>query len=168
MTGAQNLKRRNGKLHSGIDSVAALRDNLGELSPEQMRDALDRALAFFRHEVAPHARAEERVFYPEVSRALGIELGERMLGEHHYISDLVRDITEMRHRVATERRVPIDLHGALTNLIEVVNAHLRLEAEVMARMSDGKLSDAELYFLYERMEKAEFDAIVELSAPAST
>jgi len=167
MTGAENLNRQNEKLHAGVDSVVTLRDHLGELSPEQTRDALDRVLAFFRHEVAPHARAEERVFYPEVSRALGIELGERMVGEHHYISELVRDVTEMRHRVATERRVPVDLHGALTNLIEVVNAHLRLEEEVLGRMSDGKLSDAELYFLYERMEEAEFDAIVELSAPAS-
>jgi len=127
---------------------------------------LDTALAFFRHEVAPHARAEERVFYPEVSRVLGIELGERMVGEHRYIGSLVGDVTELRHRIAVDGMVPTELYGALSNLIDMVRAHLRLEAEVLQRMGEGKLSESELYFLYERMENAEFDAVSGLSSPS--
>jgi len=168
MTGAENITRQNEKLHVGIDAVAELRDRLGELSAQQVHEELDRALAFFRHEVAPHARAEERVFYPEVSRVLGVELGERMVGEHRYIGEVVNEVTELRHCVAVEGAVPIDLHLALSNLVDMVTAHLRLEHEVLQRMLDGRLSDSEIYYLYERMEKAEFDAVVELSAPAST
>jgi iron-sulfur cluster repair protein YtfE (RIC family) len=165
MTGTENIKRRNEKLRAGIEAAATLRDQLGELSPEQVCQGLDRVLAFCRHEVAPHARAEERVFYPEVSAVLGIELGERMVGEHRYIGELVNDVTEIRHRVAAEGSVPTELYGALTNLVELVRAHLRLEEEVLERMGDGKLSESDLYFLYERIEEAEFDAITDLSAP---
>ncbi|MBV8195907.1 MAG: hypothetical protein JOY80_10310 [Candidatus Dormibacteraeota bacterium] len=68
--------------------------------------------------------------------------------------------------IAVEAAVPTDLYGALGNLIEVVRAHLRLEEEALQRMVEGKLSEAEIYDLYERMETAEFDAIIELSAPA--
>jgi iron-sulfur cluster repair protein YtfE (RIC family) len=168
MTGTENIRQQNDRLRAGIASVAALRDQLGDLSPEQARDRLDQALAFFRHEVAPHARAEERVFYPEVSRVLGVDLGERMVGEHRYISELVADVTELRHSVAAEGTVPPELYGALRALVDVVEAHLRLEEEVLDQLRQRAVSDADMYFLYERMEEAEFDAVVELSAPRPT
>jgi iron-sulfur cluster repair protein YtfE (RIC family) len=164
MTGAENVRRRNEKLDVGVESVTALRDQLADLSPDQVRERLDEALAFFRHEVAPHARAEERVFYREVSRVLGVELGERMVGEHRYIGSLVDDVSEIRHRIVIEGAVRADLYSALTALIDIVRAHLRLEDEVLQRMA-GKLSESEIYFLYERMESAEYEAITELSVP---
>lgn len=167
MPGSETLKRRNEKLHAGIDSVTAVRDELSQLSPDQVHGRLDRALAFFRHEVAPHARAEERVFYPEVSTVLGIDLFERMVGEHRYISSLVENITDIRHRIAVTGIVPADLFGALTSLSEAVNAHLRLEEEALRRVAHH-VSEAEAYFLYERMERAEFEAVLELSAPRAS
>lgn len=165
MSGMENLKHQNDKLRAGLASVTALRDQLGDLSPELVREGLDQALAFFRHEVGPHARAEERVFYPEVARVLGIDLGERMVGEHRHIDGLVKNVTELRHRVAVEGVVPTELSGELGATVEFVEAHLRLEEEVLQRMLERKVGDAEVYFLHERMEKAELEAVVELSAP---
>ncbi len=167
MTGTENIKRQNDKLHAGIDAVAVLRDELGNVSPELVRERLDKALAFFRHDVGPHARAEERVFYPEVSKVLGVDLGERMVGEHRLISTLVSGVTELRHRIAVEGVIPVELYSALGALVDMVESHLRLEEEVLVRMAQ-KLSDSDAYFLYERMEEAEFDAVVALSAPPAS
>jgi hemerythrin-like domain-containing protein len=168
MTGIANLKRPNDRLHAGIASVATLRDQLENLSPDLVRERLDQTLAFFRHEVGPHARAEERVFYPEVARLLGVDLGERLVGEHRYIDGLVRDVTEFRHRIAAEAAVPTELYGTLGALVDMVEAHLRLEDEALQRMRERNLSDSDAYFLYGRMEESAFDAVVELSAPRTS
>ena len=164
MTGAENIARQNQKLHAGIDNVADLRDSLAVLSVDRIVDRLDVALAFLRHEVGPHARAEEQVFYPEVSRVLGVELGERMVGEHRYIGTLVDEVTDIRHRLSVGEPARSDLYAALAALVEGVRAHLHLEEEVLARLADGTLTDAQLYDLYERLEMAEFDAAVRLSS----
>jgi iron-sulfur cluster repair protein YtfE (RIC family) len=165
MTANQYFNRQNEKLHSGIAEVARLRDQLGQLTPERVREGLDHALAFFRHEVGPHARAEERVFYPAVARILDVDLGSRLVGEHRYIDSLVSDVTEIRHRIATDGMVPTDLHGALTALVDTVESHLRLEEEVLRRMLARNLGDREAYLLSESMVQAEATAAAEMSAP---
>lgn len=167
VAGSETLQRRNEKLHAGIDAVTELRDRLGTLSPGEVHERLDQALAFFRHEIAPHARAEERVFYPEISTVLGIDLFERMVGDHRRISGLVADLTELRHAIATSGVVPDHLRRALTSLSDAVNAHLRLEEEALRRL-ERALRAPDLYCLYDRMEQAEFEAVLELSAPHAT
>ncbi|MBV9101840.1 MAG: hemerythrin domain-containing protein [Candidatus Dormibacteraeota bacterium] len=163
----ESIRRQNDRLHAGIDAVGAFRDRLPEMQPQQVRKELDDALVFLRHEVAPHAGAEERVFYREVARVLGVELGERMAGEHRYIDGLVQDLTELRHRVTAERAVPPELSGVLGRLVDIVKAHLRLEEEVLQRLSE-RLTDSEICFLYERMERAEFEAAVTSEGSAET
>jgi hypothetical protein len=82
MAGVDDLKHQHDALHAGVAAVAMLRDQLSGLDSELAREGLDQALAFFRHEVAPHARAEEKVLYPEVARLLGVQLGEKLVSEH--------------------------------------------------------------------------------------
>ena len=165
MSGVDDFKRQNDELRSGLNDVVALRDDLGSLPVDEVRQRLDTVLAFFRHEVGPHARAEERVFYPMVADMLGVDLGMRMVGEHRYISELVDDVTEARHHVISERVIPQSLYGRLGLLAEVAKGHLLLEEEVLGRMIDRGLTEGQLYALQERMAEATSVAAKELSRP---
>lgn len=164
MTGVENLRRLDAKLRIGLSSVTWLRNRLHVLRPSALEDGLSHVLTYLEHDVAPWACAEETVLYPEVARLLGVDLSDRMVAEHRDIDRLVAGLRDLRQRMATTRAVPDELYGELTALVDLVTAHLRLEAEALQGLVDAGLTDADAYALYERMEIAEFEERAQDSA----
>jgi iron-sulfur cluster repair protein YtfE (RIC family) len=157
MSGVDNLRRLDEKLRTGLSSATRLRSRLGVLHPATVADELDQVLTFLQREVAPRARAEEAVFYPEVARMLGVDLSARMLAEHRDINRLLEGLRELRRETVAGSAIPAELYRELSALIDLVRAHLRLEDEALQGMIDAGLADADAYVLYERMEIASFE-----------
>lgn len=157
MTGVENLHRLNDKLTRGLSLARHARAGLRTLPPSEVDRELEQVLAFVRRDVLPRARAEERVFYPEVARVLGVDLGERMLTEHHDINRLVRALTDHQTTVSTTGAVPDALYRDLSALVDLITAHVRLEGEAIQAMVDRGFRDADANALYEQMEIAAFD-----------
>ena len=145
-----------------MEAIGALRDRVGQMERADVLAGIDRALGFLRHDVAPHARAEELVLYPEVARVLNVHLSQTLVREHREVERLVTVLDAERAVVAGGADVPPSLHATLTSVVGVLRSHLRQEEEVLLTLLDEHLSDEEAYDLYERMEEATFDAVVAL------
>lgn len=159
MTGIGNLRRLNDKLLGGLTLATDLRARLSTLPATEVETRLDAVLTFLRCEVVPRARAEERVFYPEVARVIGVDLGERMLAEHHDVERLLFTLEGAQEAVSATGEVPDELYRDLGALVDLVRAHLRLESEAIDAMVDAGFTDTAADLLYEEMELASFDAV---------
>lgn len=154
------LRHQHDRLHAGVAMMVALRDDLGTVSRAEAGRRLDEVLRFLRHEVAPHARAEEEVLYPEVARLLNIHVTAMLVRDHRQIARLVEDISVSREALRGAGSTPAELPGLLTALADLMDDHLREEEEVLLPALDSELSAAETYALYERMETAVFNSLV--------
>jgi hemerythrin-like domain-containing protein len=158
MGGTKNLKHQHDGLHTGVAAMAAIRDRFEELDRDTQRAAIGRTLEFLRHEVEPHARAEESVLYPEVGRLLNFHLSGMLVHQHRRIDQLVADLSEAHSALAARGDVASNAADTLWALITLMRSHLLQEEEVLLTMLDQHLSSAEADALYERMEEATRDA----------
>lgn len=160
MTAADNLRHEHDHLHAGLDRLADLVGSLGELPPAAVQAGVERTLGFFRTEVGPHARAEERVLYPEIARLLNVHLSSGLIREHHQIEQLVGELEQNARRLRQGVRVVPGLHAQLAGLHRTAETHLLHEEQLILTLLDEHLTEAEGYSLFERMELATFDAVV--------
>ena len=124
-------------------ALAAMTDTLVRAvargQEDETRATKDELVAWSRHELLPHAVAEEKALYPVAhAKAEGRLLVEGMLGEHQVIAELVDTV-----ETATN---PVHAATAATALRVTVENHLTKENELLVPLlvSDPNVSLAEL------------------------
>jgi hemerythrin-like domain-containing protein len=163
MHGVANLKRQHDNLHMGVTAMAVTRARFAELDRDTMADAIAEILEFFRNDVAPHARAEESVLYPEVARLLNVHLSDMLVHEHRKMDRLVADLIEAHGALAMGSEAPSNVAAVFDALVSLMRSHLRQEEEVLLTMLEEHLTAAEADDLYGRMRQATSQAIAAAS-----
>jgi len=125
----ERFRREQTDLLREVERLPVVAHELGELSPEDRIDLVERVVSFLTEILLPHADAEQRILYPEAHRLLG---AERSAG------DVEHDRREVRARIAELVSAdPVDvgtLQESLYALHALLAVHLERESEVYLKL----------------------------------
>lgn len=114
---------------------------------------------FLRHEVLPHAFAEEEVLYITVGKILGPpQATATMSCDHVAISGLAAQLRQLRSGLtggALDAATSNDLRRVLYGLYALLKGHLAKEEEVYFPLLDAHLGAHEMHQLLHKMTEAE-------------
>jgi iron-sulfur cluster repair protein YtfE (RIC family) len=88
------IRSEHRELISGVADLGRLAQRLSGGDVDQLAGEIQTAIEFLKHELLPHAQAEERLIYPKVERVLRAEGGATgtMEYDHRRIERLARDL----------------------------------------------------------------------------
>ncbi|HET7857331.1 MAG TPA: hemerythrin domain-containing protein [Gaiellaceae bacterium] len=113
-----------------LERVAELKRGAAQiprLVPAERTVLIEKLVGFLRHELLPHAQAEEHVFYPEVAKLVGAsEVILPMLHDHRAIRERVVELE------ASDPRDPDRLQELLYGLAALISVHFEKEEELLA------------------------------------
>jgi hemerythrin-like domain-containing protein len=154
----QPLREEHKQLLPHIEYIREAADLVGDAPPEAFARTLDDVHTFIVHHLMPHARAEERVLYPAVERALhAAGATATMIRDHREIERLSDELGELRWQVGTRPVVDHEaksLRRVLYGLYALIRLHFVKEEEVLLPVLDEMLTADEAIRLFEDMAAA--------------
>jgi hemerythrin-like domain-containing protein len=153
----RKLRDEHAGLLPDIEMLRRLADDLDTMSPADLRAGLENAYLFLENHLIPHARAEDRILYPEVARLLGGDRAtETMTRDHVEVGTLANELGVLRVELvesdAPTRDLLNEARRVLYGLFALLKVHFAKEEEVYLPMIDRSLSEAQFNELYEAME----------------
>ena len=153
----QKLRDEHAHLLSGVEELRVVADNIDTTPAEELREALEDAYLFLENHVIPHARAEDRVLYPAVARALGSpHATDTMTRDHVEVGTLANELGVVRMEVVDDQEPPPavrrEARRVLYGLYALVKVHFAKEEEIYLPLLDRTMSAGEFNQLYEAME----------------
>ena len=169
MPATEPIRIEHALLRPRIEELRTTADVVDGLTPHDVRNAVDRAHELLVHHVLPHAKAEDRVLYPEVERLMGAPgATAAMTHDHRAIGHLAVELEGIREglarRTVLEAGQVRDLRRVLYGLHALLLAHLAKEEDLYLPLLDGRLTSAMADALFEAMHHAELDAKAEAEA----
>lgn len=162
MAGAiEPLRAEHRELKPHIERLRALADAIGELDAREADARIDDALEFLTRHLVPHARAEDRVLYPAVGRAMGApQATATMQRDHIAVVNLIAELSSLRH--ASNGQITDgsknDLRRILYGLYTLLETHFAKEEEIYLPLLDARLTSVEAAAMIAEMERAAADA----------
>lgn len=154
----QPLREEHRELFPHVEQLRLAADEVGEVSPEATRRAVNEAYAFLTEHLLPHALAEEAALYPVVGRAMGaLEATATMRRDHAEIGRLTEELGALRARLAAgafDEALQRELRRMLYGLHALVALHFAKEEEVYLPLLDARLKETEAAALFQDMEAA--------------
>lgn len=142
-----------------IRVVAAL---VGNAPTETLCQAIDQVLAFLTRDLIPHARAEEKVLYPMIGKAIGTpEALASMRFDHTEIGEMAEQLAVLRAGMSNESLNSDQvqaLREILYGLYTLVKTHFIKEEELFLPILDASLKPVEADHMFEAMEAAAMNA----------
>jgi iron-sulfur cluster repair protein YtfE (RIC family) len=123
-----------------------------------IHERLAHTIEFFRHQLVPHAHAEEQVLYPAVEEAMHAPGAARTMTRDHVA--VVRMVAELEALRDELEEPPTDqqrdrLTELLFSLHAVIALHFAKEEEIYLPVLDASLDPVGAARLFARMEDAE-------------
>ncbi len=121
-----------------------------ELPGPSAFELIDDAWRFLDGHLLAHARAEEQVLYPALTRALGgtTEAVRLLVADHVVIARLVDELGALRHRIAgqavVDEHARRELRRVLLGLHAVIEAHFAKEEEVVLPTLEARLAPRDI------------------------
>jgi iron-sulfur cluster repair protein YtfE (RIC family) len=158
LTATEPLRAEHRELLPEIERLRATADDLATVPSQSTIGQLDALLGFLRNQLIPHARAEEKVLYPEIGRCLGSPRATAtMSADHEDVMRLVTELSELRdgvHGGRSDRAHAIALRRVLYGMYAILKLHFAKEEDLYLPLLDGTLSSDEAAALFRRMELA--------------
>lgn len=158
LTATEPLRAEHRQLLPEIERLRATADDLATVPSDSTIGQLDALMAFLRNHLIPHARAEEKVLYPEVARCLGsASATATMSADHEEVIRLVTELGELRDGVQggrADRLHAIGLRRVLYGLYAILKLHFAKEEDLYLPILDAALSPDEAMTLFRRMEQS--------------
>lgn len=165
----QPLREEHKELFPHIEKLKETADSVGESSSENLGLAIDEAYTFLRHDLIPHAKAEEEALYPVVERVIGGQQATATMSRDHVeVARLTRELGHQRSQLASASGGFVqakELRRILYGLYVLVKVHFAKEEEIYLPLMEAKLSRDEAHDLFEAMEKAANSARLDQAAP---
>lgn len=154
----QPLREEHRELLPHIEKLRTLAESAGEMPVERFRDELGATYTFLVDHLMVHARAEERVLYPAVARALGAtEATATMSRDHKEVAALTGELGELRGRPRGPHVTEVEVKEArrlLYGLYAILKLHFAKEEEVYLPILEARLTPDEARTLFVEMERA--------------
>lgn len=158
LTATEPLRAEHRQLLPEIERLRATADDVATTPSDSTITQLDALLGFLRNQLIPHARAEEKVLYPEIARCLGsAQATATMSADHEEVMRLVTELGELRDAVEgglADRVHAIALRRVLYALNAILKLHFRKEEDLYLPILDAALSSDEAAALFRRMEQS--------------
>lgn len=158
LTVTEPLRAEHRELLPEIERLRATADDLATVPSQSTIGQLDALIGFLRTQLIPHARAEEKVLYPDIARHLGsARATATMNADHEEVVRLVTELSELRdgvHGGSANRAHAIALRRVLYGLYAILKLHLAKEEDLYLPILDAALSSDEAAALFRRMEHA--------------
>ena len=121
------IRSEHRELISGVADLGRLAQRLSGGDVDQLAGEIQTAIEFLKHELLPHAQAEERLIYPKVERVLRAEGGATgtMEYDHRRIERLARDLDGVATAGHSNEARPL-----LQQLATTVQLHFDKEEEL--------------------------------------
>ncbi|MBI4260147.1 MAG: hemerythrin domain-containing protein [Actinobacteria bacterium] len=153
------IRGMHGELLRRVEVFRSLADAVGALTVPELAGRIDRIRRFLTEELVPHARAEDRVLYPAVERAVDGDLAVRLMGRDHLeLSRLAQELDLLRGTLRGEaltRWQASAIRRVLYGLYSILGLHLAKEDELILPLVDGALDGREARALLAALEEAE-------------
>jgi iron-sulfur cluster repair protein YtfE (RIC family) len=157
-TSIQPLRDEHKELLPPIEELRIVGDEVGEVSPEALRQSVDKVYEFLTHYLIPHAYAEDQALYPLVGKVMGaVEATATMSRDHVEVSQLIEELASLRAQLAgtiLRAAQAKALRRVLYGLYTLVKVHFAKEEEVYLPLLEARLSPEEAHRMFEAMEAA--------------
>jgi iron-sulfur cluster repair protein YtfE (RIC family) len=146
-----------------LDALRVLGATLDSWEPGRTDVVLAEVISMLRHDLLPHARAEEAVLYPAVEQAMGAPGAmATMVADHREIARRVEALAGTA--AAIEGKVPRpdqleDLRAQLLGLWAILLLHLEKEEDILLPVLDEHLSADEARALFDALAAHEHSAL---------
>jgi iron-sulfur cluster repair protein YtfE (RIC family) len=152
----QKLRDEHAGLLPDIEKLRRLADELETAPPDDLRVGLEDAYLFLENHLIPHARAEDRILYPEVARLLGSPRAtDTMTRDHVEVGTLANELGVLRVELVEEdeptHEVRNEARRVLYGLYALLKVHFAKEEELYLPVLDRNLTEDEFNRLYESM-----------------
>ncbi|HJN92598.1 MAG TPA: hemerythrin domain-containing protein [Dehalococcoidia bacterium] len=138
--------------------MTELEEASGALSTSVGEPELDRLISLLTQDLLPHARGEERSFYPLVDPLVAAHARPTatMSIDHEFIEAGVRDLERLaaaaRTQAGTERgETDLELRRRLLELVALVRVHVEKEERVYLPLIEAHLAPDEQQTLLDEM-----------------
>ncbi len=152
------LREEHKELLPQIEALRAVADSIGEQSPELLATDIGGVYHFLRHDLIPHAEAEDRVMYPTVGRVMGApQATATMSRDHVEVGRLTEELESLRWQLRAGGLTPSvarDLRRVLYGLYSLVRTHFAKEEEIYLPLLDAHLTPDEARQMFHAMEEA--------------
>ncbi len=161
------LREEHQQLRPRLEVLKRAADAIGQAPAGQLAEFLDPAIAFLQGRLLPHARAEDEILYPVVTRLLGSRhLVEAMRHDHREMARLAGDLVTIRGRLWREDPRDLDaLSGILHSLYTLVLLHCAKEEDLLTPVLEEGLLQQDAAALFAEMDAAVEQARLALPVP---
>jgi quercetin dioxygenase-like cupin family protein/hemerythrin-like domain-containing protein len=149
------IRAEHAELRPHLDHLRALADELDAGDEPQLRERLERVVAFLRDGILAHAGVEETTVYPaagKLLRALGGATGTMVL-EHELIGAAVAELEELAAADRYDAATRSELRRSLIGLEAVLRGHFDEEEQVFVPLLEH-LTSGESEALAAQLEHA--------------
>ena len=155
MATLQSLREEHRDLLPHIERLRDLADHAGDLESGELARRIAEAHDFLTGHLLRHARAEERVLYPEVGRVLGAaQATATMSRDHVEVERLTGELGELRDLPAYTAGHRRTLQRVLYGLYALAGVHFAKEEEVYLPLLEDRLSQEDADGMIAAMHRA--------------
>lgn len=151
----QPLKDEHKELMPHIEELRVAADSVGEVSPEELQKAVEKAYEVLTHHLIPHATAEDKALYPMVERVMQApQATATMKRDHVEVGKLTKELAILKEQILTAPTsdwVMKELRRVLYSLYAVLKMHLAKEEEIYLPLLDKGLTPSEARRMFEMM-----------------
>jgi len=152
------LRDEHRELRPHIDGLRAAGDAVGAEPWPAAAAAVDAALDFLEHHLAPHASAEDAALYPEVQRVMGAaQATATMSRDHVEVHSLTASLRAARGRAGDAGPDPAgerELRRLLYGLHALVTVHFAKEEEIYVPLLETTMTDEQARAMFTAMGHA--------------
>jgi len=146
MRPTEPFRREHEELLSHIEHIRQAAREVARLDHAERELLVGRILAFLRDTLVPHAKAEEKVLYPEWAKLVGFaDAAVPMVHDHEAIVDRIEQLEQ------TDANDVDALQELLYGLHALIGVHFRKEEDIQLRAFDAAPPEVTTRVL-ERME----------------
>jgi hemerythrin-like domain-containing protein len=157
----QPLRDEHKELLPHVEQLKVVADSIGSTGNEAIHQGIRKVEEFLLHHLIPHAKAEDRILYPEVERVLGVEKATATMSrDHEEVGKLTEELTALKGKLAKKSVTEIQtkqLRRILYGLYALVQLHFNKEEEIYLPLLDARLNQKEGQALFASMDAVAAD-----------
>lgn len=159
VTVTQALRDEHKELADRIENLRRVGDAINETTlSDSVRDSIDQVYKMLTQYILPHSKAEDKVLYPMVQKAMGsVHATATMSREHVEMGSLTRELGALKSQItgATISKEQLNsLHRILYGLYVMMKLHVVKEEEIYLPLLDSHLQPEDAVEMFESIEAA--------------